>query len=1008
MLPLWIIDLRNKESDRRKIFVDLLGQIDHVFIPKSPKPEDKTEEAQETEQKDETKSETQPSIYSTPSSQKVKKVNENVFDDTEEAEDDEISMMERIDATERKKAKRESYIEGDWWRYTPMDLQDYHISIDDGQENPDPVKFAEQLYKFQSDLVAEGQKFIRTLRESNARPDIKLNVVVLGDIEEEFTRILFPSLAGMIQKEKGRILPHHIHQGMEIIGMLYIPSNINTLHVKMRESMQRTLREIDVQHNVPDMRGYDHMMLYQDVQNRTDCYYRALNDEQLEQYLLQCLINLYLASDESHPLLSGTASAEAFYFSMGATSVCYDVENEDLKARYKFGLNLMRSLKNEGEDETANLKLSILKDDDYEPALFFDYNAINHLDNQEIDLEMDEPKPHPIKNLTHKYLKRYYYNRYLRNFTSDMMQKIKSSIENTTRGALEIIASTSKNNLKEAMIYIHERLKSILSDLSANDGGFPTIIRLFRKMQEQFSEKKARVQDVIRTQFWRKIEETGVPKRMQDQFMEYHDAYEDDIRQKNGGTRQNEMKKEAVKDLNDLLSQEATMLSRICRSIILGVMLALAVVPVLHLVSPHILNLGKVRRYAEWWSVGLFLAPILFQLLSWWRYERKKKVAINNLKALFLHDAYARVANRIETEIKNFYDRMIALGEKYVKRTENIRDEIEKGYGNIEMTKPIIPETMFNQPLLGGRFGREDLLPIPDAENTIISINFYNYKTSEIGNKEYYLFMNQHHNLLMALYKNVDLTDNLKRIILDNGKELLLSKEQQEEQAEKEFKEELKIFQTKLSLTIKDSIVPRVHATVGEVLVNNIDNKMVEEDIMESAVQYASTNGEITSSSDLELTDLKINEPRAVKYVFNFISTAFRNDQVDKYNILYKKYIFITRWRCFDYFPLNRILPMEDFDEKVRVQLVYEEEKNAKNKIKKSGKNNKSASTDTQEIHEKPEENKKYISYPSSLLLWALSPDDSSAEWFRLLDSDFFHEAYEEKEKYKEILNQND
>lgn len=1004
MLPLWIIDLR-LPTDRRRIFQDLLGQIRHVYIPGSDKEETVYQEKESNATSNESPEKiNDQSTVSTSTDRKIKTPASERMQEYDEPEEEEISVEEKIDASERRKAERESIIDGYWWRYSPMADKAYNVNIDspDGPKKPEEV--AECLYEFQSDLVVEGQKFIRGLRESNARPDIKLNVVVLGDIEEEFTRLLFPSVAGMLQKEKGRILPYHIHQGMEIIGMIYIPSNINTLKVDLRNSMQRTLKEIDVQHNVSDMRGYDHMMLYQDVQNRTECVYPALTDEQLEEYLIQCLIHLYLASDESHPLLSGTASAEAFYFSMGATAVCYDVENEDIKARHNFGLNFMRSIKKEGTDEKTNPALSILDTKDFDPARFFDYEALNHLDNR--DVELRDPNPHPVKNFFNKYLKRYYYNRHLRNFTTDMMQQIRGNIEETTHDALEILASKSKQKFKDAKLYIHDRLKDIFADLSSTDGGLPTVIRLFREMQESLSQKKKSVTQVINTNFWGEVESKQVPSAMRDRFIDYHDAYEEDIRRKNGGTLQNEMKKEAVEELNGILSREAPILSRICRSILLGITLALALVPLLNIISPELLNLGRVRRYAEWWSLGIFFIPIVFQFLLLWRYNRSKRRAINNLKALFLHDAYARIANRMETEIKGFYDKIIALGDKYVKRTEKIRDEMEKGYQDYSPVKPVIPETTFCQPLLGGKFGHEGLLPTPDAENTIININYINYKTSEITDSEYYLFMNQHHNLLLKLYDDVEIFDNITRRPGPGGEEVLVTREQMESEQDDKWKGKLKEFQENLSETIKESIVPRINDTVGEILVNSIDSKIVAEDVLQPMVEYAANNGEITSSADLELTDVKVNDPRAIRYLFPFVSSAFKNPQVDKYNFLFKKYIFLTRWRCFDYFPLNRILPMEDFDEKVRSQLVYEEEQLAKHKRKDDKRFGKHK---TENVISEPDGPKKeYFSYPSSLLLWALSPDDSSTEWFRLLDSDYFKEAYEEKEKYKEILNQND
>lgn len=90
---------------------------------------------------------------------------------------------------------------------------------------------------------------------------------------------------------------------------------------------------------------------------------------------------------------------------------------------------------------------------------------------------------------------------------------------------------------------------------------------------------------------------------------------------------------------------------------------------------------------------------------------------------------------------------------------------------------------------------------------------------------------------------------------------------------------------------------------------------------------------------------------------------------------------------------------MEDFDEKVRRNVNWDEEKKHKRRLDESKDESSNAEA---------EEGKDYYPYPSTLILWALSPDDTSTEWFRLIESDSFSKAYADKEKYKEILNQND
>lgn len=1003
MLPLWIIDLREK-SNRRDLFEGLVGKIDHVY----PFSEYNCSEQSDSEQSYAASKEN----YSASSNMAIgsESSSDNKFEST---------IQEQLEAIDKHEADRNSIIVGDYWRYSRMDDNFYGISITSNgkekaknydadhtkgtiEDNPTAEGTAERLYKFQSDLVAEGQKFIKQLRESNAHPDIKINIVVLGDITEDFTRIVFPAIAGILQKEKGRILPHHIHQGMEVIGMLFIPSDINTREVSVRKSMQRTLKEIDVQHCVDDIRGYDHMMLYQDVQNRTECAYQLLNDKQLAEYLIQCLVHLYLACNDSHPLLSGTSAADVFYFSMGATSVHFNTEDEDLKGRHKLAVEFIKNLKSDGDNEKEPQNLDIISSEDYQPESFFEFNAISKLDCA--DIEEGEPSPHPIRNFMAKYLKRYYYNLYLRFFTINLLQQIVNQIDDCTRASLEAISTKSKRRFSDAQKRILENLSEIIGRLNANDGGIPTIIKKFKDMQDNLSNRKKDIQHVLEQQFWRKIEEEYISKALIDRFTEYHDAYTADIKNKTSGTNQLEMKKQAITELNGILSGESTMLSRICRSILLGIMCAFALVPVLNILSPHIIDLGHVKRYGELWSFGLFFIPVLFQLYSFWRYNRSKKRAINNLKAMYLHDAYARVTNRIETEINSFYDKMIALSDRYINRCESIRKEVGKDLKEDEQGKPLFQPSMFNQPLIGGKYGDEHLLPEKEADDAEVKIKYIRYKLSELTKTEYFLFINQNNNIIMDLFRDVALCENLIRRVKDNGEEELITKEQQEKEQLDAWEIHKDEFYKKLHETIKKALLQRENSTVGEKLHHYCSTMPDKADVLKPMIAFAATNGEITSSADVEYTDAKMNDKRVERYILPYISSASIQMQPDKYNKVYGKYIFVTRWRCFEHFNLNRILPTEDFDEKIRRQRVYEEEVKATNK----NQNNGQRSMEEEKIPKEHQEGQKYIPKTSSLLLWALCPNDSSSEWFRLFDSEFFAEAYADKNIYRMILNQND
>lgn len=1010
MLPLWIIDLR-QQSERRDEFKRLVAQIEHVSMPRSDQECDESGDAD---------------------------VSGGEYNDFVSATEMELSgkdmtVKEEVDLDERRKAERDAVISGNYWKYT--NVKDFGLSINDCKEdstvprtndgdkgtmleepNVDGKKLvqndssdettretANRLYDFQSYMVKEGQEFIDELRKSNVRPDLKINILVLGDITEEFTRIVFPSVATIIQKEKGRMLPHHIHQGMEVMGMLYIPSDINTRHVEDRVSMQRTLNEIDVQHRLATIRGYDHVMLYQDVQNRTDCHYTKLNEKQLAEYLFQCVLHLYFACNASHPLISGTASSDIFYFSMGAASVFYDTENEDVKGQNRIAAELIRNFKSEGDAEKVNPKLTFIKDDEYNPEDFFiDVTRI------ESDAQPEMPSPHPVRNFLAKYLKRYYYNLYLRFFTKNLMRHIIEEIDDNTRAQLEQVAANSRRLFTDAKRLIYERISEIIGNLGADDGGLPALTRLFKEMQNQFAERRKSIRDVAEQQFWKSIVQDQVPKELEDSFLSYHDAYQSDLRAKTG-TNQKDLKREAVNKLNEIISREATMLSRIGRSVLLGILCALAVVPVLHFLSPHIINIGHIRRFSALWSLALFCVPALCQVISFWRYNRKKKRAVNRLRAICLHDAYARVANRIESEINEFYDKMTNLADRYILRCEDIRTELGKGLEEQQHGKPVFPQTLFNQPLIGGRFGSEKMLPEKEADDCVVSVNYIRYKLRDMGKTEYFLLINNNHNELATLFKDVDICENLIRRVKENGEEELLTMEQQEQEQQEAWEQHLHDFHHRILDLAKEAILPRENATVGEKLWNYYQVTRLR-DVLSPLIGFAAANGEFTSSADLEFTDAKINDKRVEYLIRVNDSSVAAKMQIDSYNNVYKKYIFLTRWRCFEHFSFNRILPTEDFDEKIRAQRVFEDEKKSKEQKGKGKKKNRTLTVEQaiEEARQAKDNARIYKPHKSTLLLWALCPDDSSSEWFRLIDAAFFADAYRDKQIYREILNKND
>ena len=161
----------------------------------------------------------------------------------------------------------------------------------------------------------------------------------------------------------------------------------------------------------------------------------------------------------------------------------------------------------------------------------------------------------------------------------------------------------------------------------------------------------------------------------------------------------------------------------------------------------------------------------------------------------------------------------------------------------------------------------------------------------------------------------------------------------------------------------------------------------------------AAANGEIICESDLECSDVKINKDISVLLQTSLPSSPHMQNA--EYNELYKRYLFITRWRSFDSFSYNRILPTEDFDQSIRNVRVFADEQKAKKEQKKKKGEPEVITEDTlQPVPYKPD--------MSALILWAICPDDTSSEWLKLFDPSHFAEAYNDRQRIRKIMNQED
>lgn len=921
-----------------------------------------------------------------------------------------LSQQELLDHWERRAAEKDAIIKGDYWYYSAFDdvfrgLENIQSEDLDKEDN-----VAERLYALQSKIVEAGTHFIHQLRRSNAKPFQTVNVMVLGDSTESFTQTIFPSIAAMLQKEKERILQAHIHQGMCIYGAIYVPCDINSRKVDERSKVLRLLNEVEVQHKLRDVRGYDHVMLYQNVQNRTECAYALMSEKDQAEYLFQCIIHLFYACDYTHPLITGTRSQDMLYFSMGATSIYFDMQAEDVNDASRLAAELMTNMMVDSEEDASDREdIYILKNDEFDAQKFI--HDINVGLNVELpDVQMDEPSPHPILNYMQKNLKRLYYFYYLKFFPAKLLRKISDNIERGTSNLLDSISICSTKMYKGCEMAIHPAISRVISKVLPNEGVLAAIDREFIKLQERLSLENERIREELEHHYWDVLldpEKPMIADNQKDYFESYHEAYRQDVSMGNGGAGQAEMKQQATEKLLKLTSEEQTTLATVTRVFLLGLVCVLGILPILSLISPMFIDLGDVKGNALYWAFGIFLLPVLVQLMCLLLYTRKKDICIRVLKAYYTHDAYARLANRIEFEASDFYGKMQALCEAYLNRSKQIREEVKFRVPDLAV-KTMLPDTLFNQPLRSGKFGGDEILPATEVEGCRIRVNYKPELISELDTKQYFLLINHFNDEIAELYLDVRAPeDHARRLNKDTQEYEFFSKEQLQEEMAAQWQMHKSEFHKKMIRAISQEMLPRENPTVGEKLLQ-YERKTGNIHLLDTMIDYAAANGEIICDADIECSDVKVNKDISILLQTSFQSTP--NLQSAEYNELYKRYLFITRWRSFASFSFNRILPTEDFDQMIRNVRVFEDEQKAKKKQDKTDHRRRVAAAEAEPVAV-AEDTPQPVPYKpeiSALILWAICPDDTSSEWLKLFAPGHFAEAFNDRQRIRKIMNQED
>lgn len=797
------------------------------------------------------------------------------------------------------------------------------------------ISFEEESWvgSFVDYLVNEGQSFVHKVYASSPTNECCMNVCVLGNSTELSSLKLFSSVAAIVKREKGKIVPDHIHQGINIVGMLFVPSDINARPFSERQDTLRCLKELNVQHQVKAVSGYDKVMLYQDTQHRTEKLYPLLDKQQQMDFVFQCLLHLYYACDSTHPLIDGTNNSEDFFFTMGAASLYYDTREQDCKDIVDLLKGLLKTFKEEPTSESETVNLSLMGNVDISP-----YEVVDALDIggnlPDTDKLIESPSPyHPVKNFQAKLLKRNFYQGWLKRFPYEFLNSIIKNIAFSTKETLLKI----NEGMDKKFRFIVDKLFPIQikgfieKECSLDKGGVRLIRNKFEELQGNLADYKDDLKSNMDKYYWEprinRIHEEH--EELYDSFVDYHDAYVSDTRESQTNHR-DDIKRNAMNRLVEHLKKGTPILARMVRAFLLGVSLTMSVMLIIELLYANFNfeNLTFVPQHFDFipnenpfifiYALIIFLIPGLWQLISYYLYKRRLHKLQNDLIACYLHDAYEKQGNRIQNQVTDFYNKLIEYCKAYKLRCDQVLND-NSLFDHYKCFDVEIEETMFNQPLIGGKCNlknvdghleEKEFFPNYSIIANEVKLGDQKIGICSINPEQQYQLIQENADSIFQLFTKV----NIYPLV---GPERL-TREEIDQNVEDDWSMAKNMFASCSVKSFYHYILPRRDGTVGEKL--NIYRKdLKNRNGFELLVHFAAPNGEFSANDDKEFADLKSNSeflswPNAFGMYLPAFSTVY---QVINKSELFDCYLFLTRWKTFDSISYNRILPETELNEEV-------------------------------------------------------------------------------------------
>ena len=592
-----------------------------------------------------------------------------------------------------------------FWRY-------YHV-------DKEPIDDVASCMSMMDELIAEGRDCYNSFNKTGYNIS-NFQIVIIGAANEELTQSIFAPLPGLLRDNLPKIIPDHANLGVEITGILYIPSTINQLDDEdARTRAAMLLEDVNMLNEHLGSRHFNRVVAYQDIQYKGVRFYSSLNSQQQAELLFQILAHLFFVSTDCERLFD-KIGIESGTFSLGAASIFYDSDQHHsyvLKQLLDKLLAAFKDTENTDPEYAEKILPEVLEEDVINPETIT-RRLLERCDSLDVNLmKMDEePVPHPVWNLFCANLFPKYYFKFLKYMPARIikfMQTISYILLTRFSGIIRQNKETAAVNLKEMLSSIY---KKVYLDPAAKFSTIAQIESVFNTAKEYLLNKQTEVNYAL-------LEIVPIPKYLRHDY----DACLNDEDDNNPS--------KIIEKLKKNLKKEPVVLSLLIRCFLLGILLVFTVIPVLRVVSPTVINLGEAATIEWLWIPILFLLPLIIEFLIKLRRHFKR---IRRLKYRLLATTLLSLNKRLS---KLLMDELIALYESLIHECDLHLELLKKfrhslSVENTESVRSIIPETMFNQPLIGGSFCGEKLLEDESVTEGEIRIKDENVHLSRLENED--------------------------------------------------------------------------------------------------------------------------------------------------------------------------------------------------------------------------------------------------------------------------------